>query len=645
MKLITLLFFLLCAAVAHGQKWTDYDEATLSGLSDSDIMALVDIDNGTNGKNLKIQLSALRSYATGQVNGRAEGFGQWTYIGTGETLSVGSGQMRSETDNFNTTTAFRFDEQNIVAQTIGPVISALRDGDHLFVQNQAAPAQNGLYELTQAPSNPTSTEILFENLTKVGGGTGTISGNVIVLGLWTKDETGGGGGGSIEPRWAFSTSITSADPGAGNIRFNSATPASVTEVYVNYTDTDSRDWRAWFTALESTGRGHFQVRDDAADFLDFRFNSLTDNTTWGILSITIDDSGTLPAASDDVGLILGFSDGPTNLLEDTTPQLFADLDANGSNVRFDTATGIHDDSDNEQLIFSKTASAVNHFQIANAATGNYPIQEAIGDDTNIDAGFRAKGTGVIRFLSDVVFGDLTITNLFADTFNLNEQASVSNPAAGDGRIYLNSSDNRAHLIVADEGNTDQIFLTDENAREPQVEDGTNAVRLSLDGDRIFHDTNSDGTKDGGEEYIDQAGGGGTTILKAIKTADEIVNNSTTLQDDDHLVIALAANTRYSIKGCLLINGNGTADFECGWTIPASAEVAAGGQAIGSYSTFTDSTSRSITAIAGSTKAFDFVGWVKTGGTAGNLTFQWAQAVADISDTTLEEGSWIEVIAE
>lgn len=40
--------------------------------------------------------------------------------------------------------------------------------------------------------------------------------------------------------------------------------------------------------------------------------------------------------------------------------------------------------------------------------------------------------------------------------------------------------------------------------EPIVDDGTNTVQLSLSGDRIFHDTDGDGVKDAGEEFIDQA---------------------------------------------------------------------------------------------------------------------------------------------
>ena len=49
-----------------------------------------------------------------------------------------------------------------------------------------------------------------------------------------------------------------------------------------------------------------------------------------------------------------------------------------------------------------------------------------------------------------------------------------------------------------------------NIRDASVGDATNTVGLRLSGDRVFHDTDNDGTKDAGEEFIDQAGGAGTT---------------------------------------------------------------------------------------------------------------------------------------
>jgi len=56
---------------------------------------------------------------------------------------------------------------------------------------------------------------------------------------------------------------------------------------------------------------------------------------------------------------------------------------------------IFDTNSNELLKFVPTASAVNHLQETNAATGNPPELAAIGDDTNIGLKLSPKGTGEI----------------------------------------------------------------------------------------------------------------------------------------------------------------------------------------------------------------------------------------------------------
>ena len=91
------------------------------------------------------------------------------------------------------------------------------------------------------------------------------------------------------------------------------------------------------------------------------------------------------------------SDSASDLVGDTTPQLGGNLDTNSSNIQFDDAHGITDDSDNEQLIFQKTSSAVNFLEITNQATGSNPSLSANGSDTNVGLEFSTKGTGAIKF--------------------------------------------------------------------------------------------------------------------------------------------------------------------------------------------------------------------------------------------------------
>ena len=85
----------------------------------------------------------------------------------------------------------------------------------------------------------------------------------------------------------------------------------------------------------------------------------------------------------------------SDLVDDTTPQLGGDLDTNSFNIAFDDAHGINDENGNEQIIFQTTSSAVNQFDITNAATGGGPKLSATGGDSNIDLDLEAKGTGHI----------------------------------------------------------------------------------------------------------------------------------------------------------------------------------------------------------------------------------------------------------
>jgi hypothetical protein len=82
-----------------------------------------------------------------------------------------------------------------------------------------------------------------------------------------------------------------------------------------------------------------------------------------------------------------------DIVEDTSPQLGGDLDANGNNILIDNNNSIKDENDNEQIVFQTTASAVNEVLVGNAATGNAPVINANGGDSNIDLNLNPKGIG------------------------------------------------------------------------------------------------------------------------------------------------------------------------------------------------------------------------------------------------------------
>ncbi len=59
-------------------------------------------------------------------------------------------------------------------------------------------------------------------------------------------------------------------------------------------------------------------------------------------------------------------------------------------------TSILDTNGNQLALLTATSSAVNEITLANAATGDNPIIQASGDDSNIGIQLKTKGTGVIQ---------------------------------------------------------------------------------------------------------------------------------------------------------------------------------------------------------------------------------------------------------
>jgi len=128
---------------------------------------------------------------------------------------------------------------------------------------------------------------------------------------------------------------------------------------------------------------------------------VVDGTTRAGFSLTfktVSGTGvTIPAGKS----VMVYSDGTNvvdvfflkDIVEDTSPQLGGNLDANGNNILIDNANFIGDESGNEQVKFATTASAVNELTVTNAATGNAPNISATGGDTNIDLNLTPKGIG------------------------------------------------------------------------------------------------------------------------------------------------------------------------------------------------------------------------------------------------------------
>ena len=140
----------------------------------------------------------------------------------------------------------------------------------------------------------------------------------------------------------------------------------------------------------------------------------------------------------------------SDLVNDTSPQLGADLDTNSFNIKIDDAHGIQDDDGNELITFQKTGSAVNQFDITNNATGSNPIFEATGGDTNIGVDIKPKGSG------EVVIGTGSAS------------ATLTTKGTHDLVLDTNAGTNSGNITITDGANGNIDFTTN----------GTGAIKFN-----------------------------------------------------------------------------------------------------------------------------------------------------------------------
>jgi len=179
----------------------------------------------------------------------------------------------------------------------------------------------------------------------------------------------------------------------------------------------------------------------------------------------------------------GVAGNISNIVEDTSPQLGGNLDTNSQNILIDDAHFIGDENGNEQIIFQTTSSAVNQFDVTNAASGSAPKLSATGGDSNIDLEVEAKGTGHVTVRGN--------TNSGAIQFNCESNshgqiviaqphsASVTNtmllPAGANSTLVsLVSTDTLTNKTLTSPKINEDVAVTS-TATEINVLDGITAV--------------------------------------------------------------------------------------------------------------------------------------------------------------------------
>ena len=140
-----------------------------------------------------------------------------------------------------------------------------------------------------------------------------------------------------------------------------------------------------------------------------------------------------------------------------------------------------------------------------------------------------------------------------------------------------------------------------------------------------------------------------TSITAFKAANQIVNNSAVLVNDAELILPLPAiGSRYGFKFGLRYATNTTADIAISFAGPAGSTITFGGagpdtsaaNVFNAASNYTDTVAPASLFFGGGVTANITVqGVVETVAATGNLTLQFAQAVANASNTIMANYSW------
>ena len=208
---------------------------------------------------------------------------------------------------------------------------------------------------------------------------------------------------------------------------------------------------------------------------------------------------------------LATSSAISNVVDDDSPQLGADLDTNSFNIAFDDAHGINDDSGNEFIIFQKTATAVNQIDITNAATSNAPELSATGGDSNISLKLTPKGTGQVVLDGNVGIesglidlknaGSVSALRLYCESSNAHYAALVA-PAHSDfsGNVTLTLPVTTSTLV----GDTVTQTLTNKTLTSPVLNTGVSGTAV-LDEDNLASNSNTQlATQQSIKAYVDSS---------------------------------------------------------------------------------------------------------------------------------------------
>jgi hypothetical protein len=222
---------------------------------------------------------------------------------------------------------------------------------------------------------------------------------------------------------------------------------------------------------------------DGTNFNSVAVSSLSEISTVAnddvFLAVDTSGGGLKKIARSAVVAGLATSGAISNVVEDTSPQLGGNLDTNSANILIDDAHFIADENGNEQIIFQTTSSAVNQFDVTNAATGSAPKLSSTGGDSNIDLEIEAKGTGHVTVRGNTNSGAIQF-NCESNSHGQILKAQPHSAAVTNVMLLPDGADSTLVSLVATQTLTNKTLTTPKIAEIDSLSSGDITLDAEVD---------------------------------------------------------------------------------------------------------------------------------------------------------------------
>lgn len=133
------------------------------------------------------------------------------------------------------------------------------------------------------------------------------------------------------------------------------------------------------------------------------------------------------------------------------------------------------------------------------------------------------------------------------------------------------------------------------------------------------------------------------VITSHKTADQTVNNSAVFVNDNHLLFAMAANEVFAVTILPFHDSTDVADIKFGFALPVGAKLYGLAPSRDNVNNDVNAPIIETSSLIINGFAADYMtGFIQlvvvNGGNAGNFQLQFAQGVAEVSNTILRENS-------